>query len=97
VIGIHRCCVGRYLVATLQQHAGPLLETLAGKLIACFQHRTHSCFLYLGATLVTIFGGANNAAHQKVLHDMLVHMVGAVCGQVLGGEWLSGFREETGI
>jgi hypothetical protein len=42
----------KFVVTGLREHAGPMLHPLVVKLIACFQHRPYSCFLYLGSSLV---------------------------------------------
>ena len=47
-----------------QLHAGPMLPMLAAKLVQCFQHRPHSCFLYCSATLVSVFGASPDESHQ---------------------------------
>jgi hypothetical protein len=73
----------RYMISALQQHFAPLLPSLIQKLVACFQHKQHSCFLYLAATTVSIFGNSEDVACQGALRDMLGAFVQVVCGSVL--------------
>lgn len=75
---------GRYMMATLQLHAGPMLHPLAQKLVACYQHRAHSCFLYLAATTVSIFGGHwEEDACKAPLQEMLIIFVQVTSTSVL--------------
>ena len=72
---------GRYMVATMQLHARPLLYPLLQKLATCFHHQPHSCFLYLCATIVSIFGGSDDAGDQAALKETLTTFTHAVCGE----------------
>ena len=72
---------GRHMVATMQLHARPLLYPLLQKLATCFHHQPHSCFLYLCATIVSIFGGSDDAGDQAALKEILTTFTHAVCGE----------------
>ena len=60
-----------------------MLHPLVVKLIACFQHRSYSCFLYAGSTLVGVFGQAiaarANEAHHASIREMLAAFTERVC------------------
>jgi transportin-3 len=73
------CRVVKYMVTTMQQHARPLLPVLLQKLVACFHHEPHSCFLYLGASVVSIFGDSSEPTDQAALHEVLVRFTQHVC------------------
>ncbi|MDA8532027.1 exportin/importin beta family protein [bacterium] len=73
------CKVVKYMVATMQKHARPLLPVLLQKLVACFDQAQHSCFLYLSASMVNIFGDSSEPADQAALDDVLVKFTQKLC------------------
>lgn len=73
------CKAVKYMVATMQKHARPLLPVLLQKLVACFHEAPHSCFLYLSATMVNVFGDSSEAADQAALDDVLVNFTQRLC------------------
>ena len=73
------CKVVKYMVATLQKHARPLLPVLLQKLVACFHQVPHSCFLYLSANTVNTFGDSSDPSDLAALDDVLVNFTQKLC------------------
>ena len=87
------CRVLKYVCQSMQLHAGPLLQPLAEKLVACFRHRSHSCFLYCSATLVSVFGASPDQGHQALIVGLLGAYAETVC---VDGGLLSTAQKFTG-
>ena len=68
----------------MQKHARPMLPVLMEKLVASFHQQPHSCFLYLCASVVSVFGDSTETADQAALSATLGNLTQYVCAEGSG-------------